>query len=288
MDTDFKYIPGQLVKAANKEKTLSLDSYLSKVNIPKILENKQFKYKSFSLNLCYVSIILDSTASQTDSWDAIQNGIEKIIEDIARLADIELKIAIIAYRDYCDHKVIEFHPYTSDINKLKSFSKNIECTGGGANDAEASELGLNKAKNLYKEISSTKKGKGIFVLIGDEAAYGVKVSLNKKKANDIFWLDEVNEIKDLNVPIYSIFTGYDEKDRNYFDECSKLTKGKLFNLSSIDTLSEMLISILTGIIAAEIGELDNYQNLLIFDGRNSAANKNLLEDLRSHIAYKEE
>ena len=110
-------------------------------------------------------ILVDATFSMSNYLTSLQSSLPKIIP-LSALTDSFSRIGLLAYRDYCDAKLLEWSGWSSsttngdaeDLNRprvdLLSFAKTLEPDGGG-DYPEATKTGLAKAYQEMREEAKT-------------------------------------------------------------------------------------------------------------------------------------
>ncbi|KAE9364937.1 hypothetical protein N431DRAFT_430545 [Stipitochalara longipes BDJ] len=107
-------------------------------------------------------ILVDATYSMSSYLNSLQHSLPQIIE-ISTLTDCFSRIGLLAYRDYCDKKLLEWSgwltPSMSDDAKdtsvdLIKMAKKLEPIGGG-DGPEATKTGLARAYELMRADACT-------------------------------------------------------------------------------------------------------------------------------------
>lgn len=98
-----------------------------------------------SLDICF---LLDATGSMGPMIQAVKNQIRTMVRDIERAhPSCQVRLAVVAYRDYEDDPRTESLPFTRDVQVFESFLGALEAKGGG-DPAEDVISGLQKACTL--------------------------------------------------------------------------------------------------------------------------------------------
>ncbi|KAF2805184.1 uncharacterized protein BDZ99DRAFT_114835 [Mytilinidion resinicola] len=105
-------------------------------------------------------ILVDATYSMSDYLESLQLSLPKVIA-ISTLTDCFARVGLLAYRDYCDKKLLEWSgwldPSESDKDSqpdLISLAKSLDPFGGG-DYAEATKTGLAKAYEVMRPEATT-------------------------------------------------------------------------------------------------------------------------------------
>lgn len=106
-------------------------------------------------------ILVDATYSMSNYLESLQSSLPKIIA-ISALTDCFSRIGLLAYRDYCDTKLLEWSGWLShsirgngeDGPDLVAMAKSLDPMGGG-DYAEATKTGLAKAYEVMRPEATT-------------------------------------------------------------------------------------------------------------------------------------
>jgi hypothetical protein len=115
-----------------------------------------------------VLFLLDTTGSMHCYIDAAKKQILNMVNSIKTdlLDGVDVRIAVVGYKDHCDHKSIEAINFTKSVNDVTSFLGSLTASGG--NDTPEDVLGgLQKALNL-----SWQQQTRCIVHIADAPAHG--------------------------------------------------------------------------------------------------------------------
>ena len=82
-----------------------------------------------TIDLCYV---IDCTSSMSSYIKAAKEGIKHVVKKIeTEYPDVEVRVAVVAYRDWCDgDKRIEYKDFAS-VSEIKDFIGTLKAFGGG-------------------------------------------------------------------------------------------------------------------------------------------------------------
>jgi len=85
--------------------------------------------------------LIDTTASMSSYIEAAKKQVTSIVQDIRRvfLGDVEVRMAVVGYKDHGDYPNIQFLDFTPQPHLVCSFLDGLEATGG--NDAPEDVLG---------------------------------------------------------------------------------------------------------------------------------------------------
>jgi hypothetical protein len=104
-------------------------------------------------------ILVDATYSMSSYLTSLQTSIPQIIE-ISTLTDCFSRIGLLAYRDYCDRKLLDWSGWLSPAMSqdpqvdLIKMAKNLDPIGGG-DGPEATKTGLARAYELMRGDATT-------------------------------------------------------------------------------------------------------------------------------------
>jgi Mg-chelatase subunit ChlD len=170
-------------------------------------------------------LLFDATGSMSNVWFEAKQGIEKLVDRLRKLFP-EIKISMIAYRDYCDkERIIEKIPATNNIEKIRGFISNIRCDGGG-DDPEAIEVAL---EEILKSEAS------IGILVGDAPPHGVIDEVVEKDFREV-----AKELRKKEKKVYTVSTNSYNSTVDSFREIAQITDGKHFPLEQLDDLIDVL------------------------------------------------
>lgn len=87
-------------------------------------------------------IVTDATGSMGTFLGALKQAIPQL-QDIVRLTGCFQRVGILAYRDYCDEKLLEWSQWQEEPQQLLTFASNLRAVGGGDNP-EAAKTALHR------------------------------------------------------------------------------------------------------------------------------------------------
>ena len=215
----------------------------------------------------------DTTGSMYFYLEQVQTELTEIILEINGTIPNSL-LGIIAYGDYCDKDstyITKVLNLSNDVNKIKSFVKQIEKTGGG-DEPEALEVALYNSATMMQWRTISKKA---MVIVGDAPPHGVIDKLIQYN-----YQTETQKLKNLGVKIYAVQCGKDKTTEQTFRWIAKITDGIYLNLNNIKDLKEALI----GSIMKEAGaeKLDNYITKVIQKKSLTATKQEIFKQLKGN------
>jgi hypothetical protein len=177
--------------------------------------------------------LVDATGSMTSVWNETKKIIKELLQNMSQYGDIEMKW--VAYRDYdAGNKILEWSPWTNNVQRLISFFNQIECRWGDDWE-EAVEVALRHARE-------DKRKKTVF-LIGDASPHAEKD-----------WQMQAELLARENTKVYSfVVKSYDEMvDDTYrtFSKISKITGGACCILNGVQDI----LAVLSLIISKQVSE----------------------------------
>ena len=105
-------------------------------------------------------ILVDATYSMSEYLASLQSSLPQIIS-ISELTNCFERIGLLAYRDYCDDRLLEWSGWLSTLSQgeehnvdLMRMAKNLEPIGGG-DGPEATKTGLARAYELMRADATT-------------------------------------------------------------------------------------------------------------------------------------
>lgn len=200
------------------------------------------KHSNTAINnkMGYVMLIVDGTGSMHPIWSEVKVGASKLLNTIHELVP-EMKISIIVYDESSVRNALR---PTNVLKDLQHFVSNLETAGGTSytTHTEALEVGL----DLYAQSKSS-----FAIVIGDAASND---NTTFKKAMSL--------IKSGHKSIYTVGvnSGNDEMYahmRECFQNISRMTEGKYFDLEGINEL----IDVLSAMFAIEANKVDDLKKM---------------------------
>mmetsp|Transcript_16783 Transcript_16783/g.22004 ORF Transcript_16783/g.22004 Transcript_16783/m.22004 type:complete len:282 (+) Transcript_16783:95-940(+) len=77
-------------------------------------------------------LIMDITSSMGPFIDLAKNTFKQAIEDtLINYPELDVRVAVVGYRDFCDKEIFYIHDFTFDLDKIKSKISRIQPKGGG-------------------------------------------------------------------------------------------------------------------------------------------------------------
>lgn len=113
--------------------------------------------------LLELGLLLDCTGSMCSWIERAKTTLKEIISNVVQSCDgnLDVRVCFVGYRDHCDKKRFEIMPFTSDIDKVKTFISGVNATGGG-DFPEDVVGGLRKCLDLKWSDNSSKQVFHIF------------------------------------------------------------------------------------------------------------------------------
>ncbi|XP_041361288.1 uncharacterized protein LOC121377378 [Gigantopelta aegis] len=121
-----------------------------------------------------MAFVMDCTGSMASYINTARENIEKIVEALVAEESIDVRLALIEYRDHPPQDntfVTRYHDFTNTVRQMKSWLQECSAQGGG-DTPEAVADGLNDLLKLNWRPRSTK----IAILISDAPPHGLKQS----------------------------------------------------------------------------------------------------------------
>lgn len=240
------------LKKANKERRLKIaekagyktaEEYLlslynvkpAKKAVAKAIKKKVDKIKPM---IDYV-VAFDTTGSMSSYIDDVKKHVRNLIPEMFS-QDIDLKMKIIAFGDYCDMKgennfgnAYQQSKFTDNQNELINFVIGAEDTGGGDSD-EFYELVI---KKITEETPWREGSKRVVLLIADCNPHAASYSwFNKRRGID--WIQEAKKAAKLNISFDTL--SIHGKSYQWYKELSKITNGVYLPFQSSNKMSEVV------------------------------------------------
>ena len=169
-------------------------------------------------------IAFDTTGSMSSYIGAVKKHVEELVPKLFS-SNPDLRIGIVAFGDYCDMKcktvfgkAYQVLDLTNDENKIISFVKNAENTGGGDSD-EFYELVI---KKITEETSWREGSTKAVLLIADANPHSIGYTYNDRvKNNQIDWREEAKKANELGIKFDTMTLG----SGAWYKELSAITNG---------------------------------------------------------------
>ncbi|XP_033756534.1 uncharacterized protein LOC117339194 [Pecten maximus] len=187
--------------------------------------------------LLEIAISFDTTGSMYGCLEEVRGRIQDMVQRLQ--ADIPgIRIAIIAHGDYCDaaNYIVKWIDFGATVPELCDFVKTVSRTGGGDAD-ECYELVLRRAREV---LSWTPGSQRSLVVIGDCGPHEVGYRYGDF-VNDINWRVEAQELKKMDVKIYSVCVN--ALPLPFYQYIANVTGGKVVSLAKFGVIFDILMSI---------------------------------------------
>lgn len=248
------------------------------------LSNKQIVPLA-ALQTCFA---LDTTGSMFPVFEAARKAIVEVSNEINNLGS-QVEMSFIAYKNHGDERHFNSErpflptPWTNDPREVQNIMNKVNSDGGGD--------GLTCLEDVLQYIGvdipwNTNSAKAV-IMIGDMPPHGVIDSINRCP-HKIDYRRAVQDIKNLHIPIYSIYCdtdikGFMKTDRKseikkFYEWIARETGGQLFSLEDI----HLLITILTGICAKETNHIKEYENKLRLNNQLTPQKEQVIKALSSN------
>ncbi|XP_050403321.1 uncharacterized protein LOC126819361 [Patella vulgata] len=182
-----------------------------------------------------VAFSFDTTGSMYSYLNTVRTKLKATCERL--LKDIpNIRISLIAHGDYCDQDssyVIKMVDFTSDVNRLMKFAKDVPGSGGG-DTPECYEWVLRKAQTLDWAEDSAKA----LVVIGDSPPHGVGYT-----DQQINWHQELELLTGMGVKVYGVHAGGSTVSRPFYEELADRSGGCYIPLQHFDAITDMFLAV---------------------------------------------
>lgn len=119
-------------------------------------------------NILDLALVMDLTASMGDWIENTKDTLKQVIDTVvAKNPELEVRVAFVGYRDFCDNDIFTVHDFSFDLAKMKSYISKLEAIGG---DDEPEDVagGLYQLLNLSWHPNSIKLAN----LVADAPSHG--------------------------------------------------------------------------------------------------------------------
>jgi len=219
------------------------EQYLAKLNQ---MKSKKVPNKPKKKEMLDYVVAFDTTGSMSSYIDNVKKHIEKIIPEMFS-QDIDLKMKIIAFGDYCDmynkdsfESAYQESEFTNNQNNLITFVKNAHNTNGGDSD-EFYELVI---KKIVEETPWREGSKKAVLFIADcnphEVGYKIRFMTSpyyQVESNMIDWRIEAKKAKEKGISFDTLSIHGDRYQ--WYKELSEITGGIYMPFQSSSKMSEV-------------------------------------------------
>jgi len=223
-----------------------------------------------------VAFSFDTTGSMYPCLEEVRTKLQEIVTRL--LKDIpNIRIALIAHGDYCDHQtyVAKALDFCTDSQKLSKFAQEVQKTGGG-DLPEAYEYVLREVQNLSWDPNHSKA----LIMIGDEIPHPPSYTTEK-----IFWKDELAKLRDAGIVVYGVQALNQGNATPFYSEISTQTGGFHLHLRDFALITEMFVAVCFRATSQE--KFDEYQNQMEEDGRMTAEVRGMLSEMAKPTEHKQ-
>jgi hypothetical protein len=222
-----------------------------------------------------VAFSFDTTGSMYPCLEEVRTKLQEITKRL--LKDIpNIRIALIAHGDYCDHGnyVAKALDFTNDPAKLAQFAKEVPKTGGG-DLPEAYEFVLREVRNLSWDPNHSRA----LVMIGDEIPHAPSYTTEK-----IFWKTELKKLSEMGIVVYGVQALNSQGATPFYSEIATQTGGFHLRLRDFSLITEMFVAVCFRATSQE--KFEEYQNQVEEDGRMTSEVRNMLNEMAAPTAKK--
>lgn len=93
-----------------------------------------------------ILFLIDATGSMVNVINGVKTHIKELVEKLMK-ENSTVRLGIVAYRDYLDKPEYETFTFSTDVQKFRTFLKNLEAKGGD-DDAEDVFTGLEQSAKM--------------------------------------------------------------------------------------------------------------------------------------------
>lgn len=226
-------------KIAHKNGFRNGDEYLASLTKKEVVKTSKRAKKAAKKEMLDYVVAFDTTGSMSSYINDVKKHIEKLIPEMFS-QDIDLKMRIIAFGDYCDMsspkvfgKAYQESEFTNDANKLIDFVQGAKSTSGGDSD-EFYELVI---KKITEETPWREDSKRSVLLIADYDPHKVGYSYNGI-SYQIDWRQEARKAADKNITFDTLAIHGGRFP--WYEELSKITNGVYLPFKSSNKMAEVV------------------------------------------------
>lgn len=226
------------------------------------------------INAVDMAFVVDTTGSMGGLISSAQRQMVQMIEAVTKAAAINLRLAVVEYRDHPPQDntfVYQLHNFSADLEKTQKVIMGLKAHGGG--DAQEAVLdGVLAALELDWRPHSRR----IAVLVGDASPHGSMQPDGsfKSSCHCNQTIESVTASAEaLRMPVYSL--GLNNDATEPFKLISKLSGGEFFDAKQADKAIETIAEILK----AEFNEIEFDRKVWAAWYENRAASNEELANL---------
>lgn len=186
-----------------------------------------------------VLVTSDTTGSIYPVLSQIRRDSEKTVRRLFR--DIPgLRVAFIAHGDYCDARstyVTKKIDFSSDVEKICRFIRNVEPTDGG-DRPECYEFVMSEARTLSWRAGKSK----VMVIIGDDVPHEPSYPQNVKR---IDWRNELKLLIEMGIHVYGVHALPDIRRHSkwFYERIAKETGGYYLTLDQFAAITDIIFAV---------------------------------------------
>lgn len=206
-----------------------------------------------------IQIIFDTTGSMYPALGQVRNNVEQLVKKLFKEVS-ELRISIMAHGDYLDAKstyVTKMLDFTTDINKICHFIRNVEATHGFDGPEEYQEA-LYQARTASWKSGTSKS----IIMIGDDIPHEPSYHLNVRK---IDWRNEAKLLSESGIKIYSVQALGRRHATTFWKTLAEITGGYYLELNQFSDIGNMILAV--GYQQNSDNALMDYEKELIVNGQ---------------------
>lgn len=197
--------------------------------------------------------ITDATGSMGAFLSDLKNALPQIF-DLVQLTDLVDRVSVLAYRDYCDTKLIEWSGWTEvqEADTLTSFVKKLKADGGG-DTPEALKTGLWEACKkvekpticiLYLDAPPHHK------FADENAGENYKKEVEALGEENSQWVKLCFHVHDHQMRVYPMFPKLSNYMNPFFVSLADITDGQCFEITT-SNIVKTTIGILLNLAGVE-------------------------------------
>lgn len=126
---------------------------------------------SQEINAVDLAFVVDTTASMGGLITVAQQQMIRMLDELARVADIQLYLGVVEYRDHPpqDTMVYRVHPFTGNMQEAQKTINGLTVEGGG----DAPEAVYDGIVAACRKLDWRKHSRRLLILVGDAPPHGL-------------------------------------------------------------------------------------------------------------------
>lgn len=227
------------------------------------------------INAVDMAFVVDTTGSMGGLIASAQRHMIRLIETVTRTTSLDLRLAVVAYRDHPPQDntyVYQLHALTPDLKAVQKIIMGLQANGGG----DAPEAVLDGVLAAANELEWRPYARRLAVLVGDAPPHG-SLQIDGSFKSSCHCGESIESVtaaaENARIVIYAL--GLNNTAKDSFSLISRLSGGQYFDANQADKAIETISEILK----AEFAEIEFDRKVLQAWRANQGASNEMLAGL---------